>query len=68
MHAYNLNLTSLILQEAKDPKHMSKSVHYWFNFQEFTFLKELAQSPHLYATLKHQLKQYETPPKKMLEL
>ena len=74
LHAYNLDPANLIFQQDNDSKHTSKSVRRWLISQEFILLKWLAQSSdlnpikHLWATLKHQLNQYERHSKGMLEL
>ena len=54
-----------------DPKHTSKKTNKWFEDNDIQVISWPAQSPdieHLWEHLKHQLHQYETPPKGVHEL
>ena len=71
---YNLDPSHVIFQHDNDPKHTTKIVCRWLRSQDFDILQWLIQSPdlnlieYLCSMLKLCLNQYETPPKRILEL
>ena len=71
---YDMEADKVVFQHDNDSKHRAKSVQDWLASQPFAVLEWSPQSPnlnlieHLWAYLKLQLNNYDSPPKGMLDL